>query len=136
MPDDEITKKIIHAAVEVHHHLGPGLLESVYEDCLVLELASNGLRAHRQKLIRFRYKTINMVHPLQSDLVVNDLVLLKIRAVDQLLPAHKAQILTYLRLTGYPRGLLLNFNVSSMNEGTHRFINTGSDSMARRLGGA
>ena len=134
MFEEETTEQIIHAAVEVQRHLGPGLPESVYEECLLLELASKGLRVRRQKLIRFRYKTIHMIHPLGADLVVNNLVLLQVKAVDPLPPANKAQILTYLRLTGYPRGLLLNFNVSIVSDGTHRFIHTENDSMARRLG--
>ena len=130
MLEKETTEQVIDAAIEVHRHLGPGLFESVYEECLDLELASRGLRVHRQKVIRYRYKTINLVLPLRADLVVNDLVLLKLKAVEHVLPVHQAQILTSLRLTGYPIGLLMNFNVPVMTQGIRRFTHTLGNSVS------
>ena len=118
------TWRIIHAAMEVHKHLGPGLLESAYRVCLVRELRGMGMVVATGVVLPVLYKGISTECSYTMDLVVDSEVVVELKAVEVLLPVHKAQLLTYLKLTGYPVGLLLNFNVPLMKNGVTRLLNT------------
>jgi len=118
---NKITEKIIGAAIEVHRYLGPGLLESTYEACLVFELELMGLRVERQKSLPVVYKGIQLEQGYRIDLLVEDKVIVELKVVEKVLPVHEAQILSYLKLSGYQVGLLLNFNVKLLKDGIHRF---------------
>ena len=117
-----LTRDIIGGAIEVHRALGPGLLESTYEACLVVELRERGLRVRQQVPLPVHYKGLEVATGYRVDLIVEDAVILELKAVEQLLPIHEAQLLTYLRLSGKQLGLLLNFNVPLMKDGVRRFI--------------
>ena len=121
---NELTKQIIGAAIEVHRHLGPGLLESAYETCLAYELQQLGLTIERQKGLPLVYKEIRLDQGYRIDLLVEQKVIVEIKAVDQITPVHKAQVLSYLRLSGCKVGLVLNFNVKLLKDGIRRFIKT------------
>ena len=123
MEENEITEIIIGAAIEVHRHLGPGLLESTYETCTAHEIAQSGLSVVRQKVLPIRYKGIEIGEGYRLDLLVADKVITEIKAVEKLLPIHEAQLLTYLRLTGLRVGLLINFNVPVLKSGIRRMVN-------------
>ena len=120
---NELTKQIIGAAIEVHRHLGPGLLESAYEACLAYELRELGLRFERQKPLPLEYKEINLDHGYRVDLLVEDKVVVEVKVVDRIAPTHEAQVLSYLRFSGCGIGLLLNFNVRLLKDGIRRFRN-------------
>ena len=119
---NKITETIIGAAIEVHRALGPGLLESAYETCLVFELAECGLKVERQKILPLVYKELSLDAGYRLDLLVEDQVIVEIKAVDQFAPIHQAQMLTYLRLSGCKVGLLINFNVRVLKNGIKRVI--------------
>jgi GxxExxY protein len=119
---NEITGKIIQSAIEVHKHLGPGLLESVYEECLCHELYLMGLSFERQKNLPVEYKDIKLDCGYRLDLVVEKQVIVEIKAVEKLLPIYEAQVLTYLKLSGLRVGLLINFNCPVLKEGLKRLI--------------
>ncbi|QKK08193.1 MAG: GxxExxY protein [Planctomycetota bacterium] len=121
--DDPLTRDIIGAAIEVHKTLGPGLLESAYEACLAKELSLRGLRVERQSEIKIEYKGERLDCVYRADLIVERTVLLEIKAVEQLLAIHEAQVLTYLRLTGLKTALLLNFNTPYLRGGIKRLSN-------------
>ena len=116
-----ITEKIIGAAIEVHKHLGPGLLESAYEECLFFELTQKGLKAERQKPVAIVYKKIKLEYGYRMDLLVENCVVLELKCVEALLPVHEAQILTYLKFANKELGLLINFNVSLLKNGIKRY---------------
>ncbi|MFZ2361443.1 MAG: GxxExxY protein [Anaerolineae bacterium] len=118
---NRLTAMIIGAAIEVHRYLGPGLLESAYELCLLYELERLGLRVERQKGLPLVYKEIGLEIGYRVDLLVEGLIVVEIKAVENILPVHEAQVLTYLKLSGCPLGLLLNFNVPLMKDGIRRF---------------
>lgn len=122
METNKLTENIIGAAMDVHRALGPGLLESAYEECLCHELQLRDLRVLRQVAIPVRYKGIELDCGYRLDLVVSDLVVVEIKAIEKLLPIHEAQLLTYLKLGGWPVGLLLNFNVPVLKEGIIRRV--------------
>jgi len=124
MMEVNATDGIIGGAIEVHRTLGPGLLESVYEECLAVELGLRGLRCERQRAVPLQYKGRQLGVDLKIDLLVNDRVVVELKAVEKLLPIHEAQIITYLRLTGKPLGLLINFNVPLLKDGIRRFLNS------------
>ena len=117
---DKVASKIVDAAFAVHTTLGPGLLESVYEACLLHELQKRSLRAERQGLLPVVYDGLRLDSGLRLDLVVDNLVVVELKAVDMLLPVHKAQMLTYLKLSGHRLGLLVNFNSVLIKDGIHR----------------
>jgi len=110
MENDPLTKRIIGAAIEVHRHLGPGLLESAYEECLCHELAASEMAFKQQIALPIRYKDIVVEPGFRADVIVEERVLLELKAVERMLPVHEAQVLTYLRLRGLPTGLLIDFN--------------------------
>ncbi|MDD5542232.1 MAG: GxxExxY protein [Acidobacteriia bacterium] len=117
-----ITQKIIGAALEVHRKLGPGLLESAYQECLCRELWLGNIRFHRERALPLEYKGIRLECGYRVDLVVEGLVAVEIKAVEVLAPVHDAQLLTYLRLGGWTVGLLINFNVPVLKDGIHRRV--------------
>ncbi|NQZ10453.1 MAG: GxxExxY protein [Algicola sp.] len=118
----DLTGIIIGAAIEVHRYLGPGLLESVYEQCLAQELRDKGLSVSSQQSLPIIYKGNVLDASYRIDLVVNQQVILELKAVQKLEPIHKSQLLTYLKLSNINIGLLLNFNVPKMKDGIHRVM--------------
>ncbi len=118
----ELTEKIIKAAMEVHSQLGPGLLESAYEECLVYELQKMGLSVERQKPVPLIYKEIQLEYGYRIDILVNNKVIVELKSVDDISPVHEAQILTYLKLAQKEVGLLINFNVKQLKNGLKRFV--------------
>jgi GxxExxY protein len=121
---NHLTEKIIGAAIEVHRHLGPGLLESAYENCLVYELERLGLKVECQKALPLVYKEIQLDQGYRLDLLVEQQVIVELKVVEQISPVHEAQILSYLKFSGCKIGLLINFNVKLLKNGIHRFIMT------------
>ena len=119
---DPLTEKIIGYAIEVHRTLGPGLLESAYEECLCYELSQHGLAFRRQVPLPVVYKGVRLDCGYRLDVVVSDEVIVEIKAVEKLLPVHDAQLLTYLKLSGFRTGLLLNFHSPVMREGIRRRV--------------
>ena len=122
MDINQLTSKIIGAAIEVHKTIGPGLLEGIYEDCLCIELERRGIPFERQKMIDIEYKGVKLNNQYRIDLVVNNMVVVELKTVDELAPIHDAQVLTYLKLTGLKIGLLINFNVSVLRDGLKRLV--------------
>jgi GxxExxY protein len=127
---NEITKRVIGFAIDVHRTLGPGLLESAYEECLCYELSQAHLLFHRQVALPVIYKGVRLDCGYRMDLVVEDLVVVEIKAIDCLSPIHEAQLLTYLKLSEKSVGLLINFNVPVLKEGLKRIVNHFPDSSA------
>ncbi len=123
MRDSELTERIIGAAIEVHRHLGPGLLESAYQECLCHELQLNGLRFQRQVALPVKYKSLRLDCAYRLDLLVEDTVIVEIKAIEALAQIHQAQLLTYLKAAGKQVGLLMNFNVAVLKDGLKRVIN-------------
>jgi GxxExxY protein len=119
---DQITETIIGAAIEVHRALGPGLLEAVYEECLCHELSLRGISFKRQVALPVRYKGISLDCGYRLDLLIEGKVVVEIKAIEKLLPIHKAQLLTYLKIGGWKGGLLLNFNVPLLKSGIDRIV--------------
>jgi GxxExxY protein len=117
---DPLTDKIIAAAIEVHKFLGPGLLESPYEDCMCREFSLRSIGFLRQVPVPLVYKEMRLASPLLIDLLVEDQVVVELKSVEKLLPVHQAQLLTYLKLTGKKTGLLINFNTPIVTEGVKR----------------
>jgi GxxExxY protein len=121
-PRDPLTEQVIGLAIAVHRELGPGLLESAYEECLCHELKENGITFARQVPLAVNYKGVRLDCGYRIDIVVNYKLLLEVKAVDRLLPIHEAQILTYLRLSRIKVGLLINFNNVVVKDGIRRFV--------------
>ncbi|MBX2892763.1 MAG: GxxExxY protein [Saprospiraceae bacterium] len=120
---NELTSQIINACIEVHRELGPGLLESVYEVCLLDELYRRGLRAEAQVKLPVSYKGKLLNKEFVIDILVEDLILLELKAIEVLLPIHEVQLVTYLKLSGKKLGLLINFHVELLKNGVRRKIN-------------
>jgi GxxExxY protein len=118
----EFTGAIIAAAIEVHRELGPGLFESVYEECFCRELTLRSLSYRRQIDLPVVYKGLMLGHGYRLDVVVEERVVVELKAVERILPVHKAQLLTYLRITGTPVGLLINFNSPVLTQGIVRRV--------------
>ena len=121
---NKLTERIIGAAIEVHRHLGPGLLESAYETCLAYELEQLGLVFERQKALPLVYKEIRLDQGYRIDLLVEQKVIVELKVVEQITPVHEAQVLSYLKFSGCQVGLLLNFNVKLLKNGIRRLILT------------
>lgn len=132
---DHLTEEVIGAAIEVHRALGPGLLESIYEECLGVELDLRGLKFERQKLLPVQYKGRRVAVDLKIDLRIEQQVIVELKAIEKLLPVHEAQLLTYLRLSHTPVGLLINFNVPVLKNGLRRLVHNYDDSASQRLCG-
>jgi GxxExxY protein len=126
---DQITETIIGVAIDVHRTLGPGLLETVYEACLSFDLEARGLNLERQKPLPLTYKGMRLECAYRVDLVVESAVIVEVKAVEQLLPIHAAQLLSYLRLSNLPVGLLINFDVTNLQRGLRRVVNAYPDSL-------
>ncbi|MBI3580239.1 MAG: GxxExxY protein [Ignavibacteriales bacterium] len=120
---NEITETIIGAAITVHRTLGPGLLESAYEACLAFELLQLGLKVEQQKPLPVVYKSVHLDCGYRLDLLVEELVIVELKSVDQLIPIHKAQLISYLKLSGLTVGLLINFNTKMLKDGIQRIVN-------------
>lgn len=120
---NELSGRIIGAAIEVHRALGPGLLESAYEECLCYELSSRKIRVQRQKPLPLVYKNVKLDCGYRLDIVVENEIILELKACDYIEEIHKAQLLTYLKVSGIKLGFLLNFNVPVMREGIVRMVN-------------
>ncbi len=118
-----ISKAIIGAAIEVHRALGPGLLESTYEACLVYELTQREIRVEQQKPVPITYKNVKLDCGYRMDLFVEDAVIVELKAIDALAPIHEAQLLSYLKLANLKLGLLINFNVKILTQGIKRLVN-------------
>jgi GxxExxY protein len=121
-PRDPLTEKVIGAAIEVHRHLGPGLLESAYEECLYWELEQAALAVRRQVPLPVLYKEVKLDAGYRLDLVVEGQLIVELKTVEKLLPIHEAQLLTYLKLSGLRTGLLLNFNSTVLKDGIKRLV--------------
>jgi len=119
---EELTEQIIGAAIEVHRAIGPGLFESIYEECLCHELSLRGLKFERQLFVPVVYKGIRLESKYRLDVLVEDTVVLELKTVDHILPIHEAQLLTYLRLLAKPVGLIINFNVPALRHGIVRRV--------------
>jgi GxxExxY protein len=122
MEFDLVSKEIIGSAIEVHRSLGPGLLESAYEECMVYELIQRGLSIERQKPVPVFYKEIKLSCGYRLDLLVGGSVIAELKSIDGLAPVHAAQILTYMRFSNIKIGLLINFNVTVLKNGLRRFV--------------
>lgn len=117
---DDLTELVIGCAITVHTALGPGLLESIYQDCLVIELTLAGIQVCREHPVPIEYRGHRIPRPLKIDLLVDGRLVVEVKAVERLHPVHQAQVITYLKLTGCPAGLLLNFNATSLRAGLKR----------------
>ena len=120
--EDRISKEIIRCAIEVHKQLGPGLLESIYEECLCKEFEFNEIKYTKQKEIPIVYKNVKLPEKYRIDLIIEDMVIIEIKCVESILPVHQSQLLTYLKLTGLRLGLILNFNTNLMKNGIKRVV--------------
>ena len=126
---NKITETIIGVAINVHRALGPGLLESAYEACMVFDLVQTGLKVEQQKNLPIVYREIKLECGYRLDLMVGDEVIVEIKSVEKLLPIHKAQLMSYLKLSGCKVGLLVNFNVEVLKDGIQRVVNNFPDSL-------
>jgi len=121
MEINQITEKIIGCAIEVHKNLGPGLLESAYEECLAFELQNAGLSIQRQKAVPVVYKEIKLDCGYRIDILVENIVIIELKSVDSFNPVHEAQTLTYMKFAYIATGLLINFNVTLLKNGIKRY---------------
>ncbi len=111
---NDLAYKIVGCAIEVHKQIGPGLLESVYKECFIEELTAQGLSVTTEVSVPIYYRQKKLVHGLRLDLLINDTIIVEVKAVEQMIPLYQAQLLSYLKLTGKPKGLLFNFNCSNI----------------------
>lgn len=123
MDPNQVSGAIVSAAMRVHSALGPGLLESAYEACLVYELRKSGMKVESQKTLPVIYDGVRIDVGYRIDLLVEDTVIVELKAVEQILPIHQAQLLSYLKLSGKKIGLLINFNVLHLRDGIKRVVN-------------
>ena len=123
MKINDLTGDVIGAAIEVHKALGPGLLESTYEQCFCIELGLRSLAYERQKEIPITYKGVNLDCAYRLDIVISNQLIVELKACEEIQPIHEAQLLTYLKLSGIKVGLLINFNVPVLKEGIKRLVN-------------
>lgn len=122
--EGQLTSIVIGKAIEVHRALGPGSLESAYQECLLYELQQAGLFVEREKALPIVYKEVKLEHGYRLDLLIEGLLVIELKTVEALTDVHTAQILTYLRLGNFPLGLLINFHVKMLREGIRRYANT------------
>ena len=122
LANDQLTERIIGYAIEVHRHLGPGLLESAYEECLCYELKQNSIGVERQVPLPVVYKSVRLDCGYRIDVVVDRQLILELKSVERLMPIHEAQVLTYMRLGGLRTGLLLNFITPLLKDGIRRLM--------------
>jgi len=124
---DALSRRVIGAAIEVHRKMGPGLLESIYEKCLMRELELQEIPARQQSVVTIEYKGFTFEEALRLDVLVGDCLLLELKAVEKVLPIHKAQLLSYMKLLDVPIGLLFNFHEMRMRDGIYRMILPGAN---------
>jgi GxxExxY protein len=124
---DALSRTVIGAAIEVHRIIGPGLIESIYERCMMHELSLHNIPAANQRLVTVRYKGITFDEPLRFDVLADACLLLELKAVQEVLPIHKAQLLSYMKLLDVPVGLILNFHELKLTDGVARMILPGSN---------
>ncbi len=117
---DELSRTVIGAAIEVHRLKGPGLIKSIYEKCLMRELSLQNFRAVNQRVVKIEYKGFEFEEPLRFDVLVEECLLLELKSVREVLPIHKAQLLSYMKLLDIPVGLLINFHEMKLVDGIHR----------------
>ena len=122
MKFDELSNQVIGCALEVHRNLGPGLLESTYEQCLAYELKTAGIPFNLQHPLPVKYKSINLNCGYRIDVFVDETIIVELKSVDKILPIHQAQLLTYMKLAGISTGLLMNFNVKYLKDGIKRMV--------------
>ncbi len=122
-----LTEFIIGSAIEVHRDKGPGLMESIYEWCLMMEMQLRKIDFVNQKLVEINYKGFTREEPLRFDILVDECVLVEVKAIQQVLPIHKAQLLSYMKLLDVPVGLLINFHELKLVDGVHRLLLPGSN---------
>lgn len=122
MEFDELSKRVIGCALEVHKHLGPGLLESTYEQCMAHELSLAGIAFKIQPALPVEYKGLKLDCGYRIDLLIEEKLIVELKSVAELLPIHQAQLLTYMKLARIPIGLLINFNVTRLKDGLRRFV--------------
>ncbi len=122
-----LTEQIIGAAIEVHKDKGPGLIESIYEWCLLCELRLRTLSTETQRMVQIHYKGFSREEPLRYDVLVEQCVLVEAKSVERILPIHQAQLLSYMKLLNVPVGLLINFNVTKLTDGVTRLVMPGAD---------
>jgi len=122
-----LTEQIIGAAIEVHRDKGPGLVESIYEWCLIQELGLRRLSTECQRVVQIRYKGMSREEPLRFDVLIEGCVLVEGKSVETVLPVHKAQLLSYMKLLNIPVGLLINFNALKLTDGVSRLILPGAN---------
>ena len=118
----DLTREIISVAMEVHSHLGPGMLESAYEECLSFELEARGIKINRQAPIPVVYKNIKLECGYRADIIVDGIIILELKSVEAINEVHETQVLTYLKFSKCKVGLLINFNVKSLKNGIRRFV--------------
>ena len=122
MEQDELTGKVIGCAIEVHKALGPGLLESVYVKCLAEELTNHNIKYETEKEINVQYKGKELDCGFRADFLIEDELIVELKALDKILPIHEAQLLTYMKIANIKTGLLINFNVMLLKDGIKRFV--------------
>jgi GxxExxY protein len=123
MTENELSNIVIGKAIEVHKNLGPGLLESAYQECLLFELVNAGLGVEKEKTMPIVYKDVKLDHGYRIDILVENKLVIEIKTVEELCDVHTAQVLTYLKLGNYKLGLIINFNVALLKNGIKRIIN-------------
>jgi GxxExxY protein len=121
---NNLSYQIIGCAIEVHKILGPGLLESAYQKCLIFELKKAGFKVEKEISLPITYKSIELDHSYRIDILVNNQIVIELKTVEELTEVHKAQVLTYLKLGDFPLGLLINFNSKILKNNIKRYINT------------
>lgn len=119
---ETLMRELVDSAYQVHKHMGPGLLESIYEDCFVCELSDRNINYVRQKPVVLEYKHHNLQTEFKFDLVVEDSIVVELKACKEIIDVHKAQILSYMKLLGMPAGLLINFHTPLIKNGIKRFV--------------
>ena len=124
---DELSRAIIGAAIEVHRLKGPGLIESIYEKCLMRELSLQSVQTENQRVVKIEYKGFVFEEPLRFDVLVEGCLLLELKSVQEVLPIHKTQLLSYMKLLDIPVGLLINFHEMKLVDGIHRLILPGAN---------
>ena len=123
MHENQLSERVIGCAIEVHRQLGPGLLESLYDEALAYEVQRAGLRCRRQQQVPIHYKSVTLSHPLRLDLIVEEKLIVEVKAKEETTPIDKQQLLTYLRLSRVSLGLLINFNKTKLVNGVTRVVN-------------
>jgi GxxExxY protein len=129
---DQVTERVIACAIEVHKTMGTGLLESIYEECMILECRQQGLQLATEQIVPVDYKGTRLLSKFKIDILVERRLVLELKAIEAIRPVHKAQVISYLKLTGYPAGLLINFHEPTLKAGLHRLDHPDRYAMRKR----